>query len=158
MKPCKKCGETKPFSEFYANPQLRDGHINTCKPCWTAKGREYHAKPENKERKRIRQREYRSNPEKKAMELRAEKAWRTEPRNRVKLTEKQRAYRQQHADRYRAHRLVAYAVKTGRLAKGACCICGDEAEAHHDDYNQPLQVRWLCRRHHVQTHIEARAA
>lgn len=158
MKPCKKCGETKPLTEFYINAQLRDGHVNTCKTCWTAKGREYHAKPENKERKRVRQREYRSKPEKKTMELTAEKLWRTNPVNRAKLTEKQREYRQRHADKYRAHRLVGYAVKTGRLAKKPCCVCGDEAEAHHDDYSQPLAVQWLCRYHHVQAHRQARAA
>ena len=158
MKPCKKCGQTKPFQDYYANRQLRDGHVNTCKVCWTANGRANHAKPEVKERKRKLQQAYRCNPEKKAMELAAERRWRTNEENRKKLTEKQREYRQRHADRYKAHRLVAYAVKTGRLPKRPCCVCGEEAEAHHDDYSKPLEVRWLCRIHHVQVHLELRAA
>jgi hypothetical protein len=33
MKPCKKCGVTKPLSEFYKNKLTKDGHINKCKPC-----------------------------------------------------------------------------------------------------------------------------
>lgn len=158
MKSCKKCGQSQPLSEFYTNAQLRDGHVATCKTCWNERGKANHAKPENKERKRIKQREYRSKPEKKAMELRSEKLWRTDPKNRAKLTEKQRKYRQKHAEKYKAHRLVAYAVKTGRLAKRPCVVCGDEAEAHHDDYSQPLSVQWLCRYHHVQAHRQARAA
>nr|DAD85891.1 MAG TPA: hypothetical protein [Siphoviridae sp. ctGdK3] len=30
----------------------------------------------------------------------------------------------------------------------------ENLEAHHDDYSKPLQVRWLCRRHHKQLHKE----
>ena len=29
-----------------------------------------------------------------------------------------------------------------------CQICGRKAEAHHYDYNKPLDVLWLCRSHH----------
>jgi len=27
-----------------------------------------------------------------------------------------------------------------------------KAEAHHDDYSRPLDVRWLCKRHHEEAH------
>jgi hypothetical protein len=30
--------------------------------------------------------------------------------------------------------------------------CTRVAEKHHDDYDQPLKVRWLCRRHHGEVH------
>lgn len=34
MKTCRGCQETKPFDQFYKNPNVRtDGHLNWCKPC-----------------------------------------------------------------------------------------------------------------------------
>jgi hypothetical protein len=36
-------------------------------------------------------------------------------------------------------------------------VCGDQqTDAHHDDYEQPRKVRWLCRRHHQQHHAQTR--
>lgn len=34
-----------------------------------------------------------------------------------------------------------------------CEVCGaTRAEAHHEDYDRPLDVRWLCHRHHMELH------
>jgi len=47
-----------------------------------------------------------------------------------------------------AHRAVAQAIADGELLRDWCEVCGEEAQAHHDDYRRPLDVRWLCRSHH----------
>ena len=48
---------------------------------------------------------------------------------------------------------VAYAIKTGKIVPRPCEVCGAaKAQAHHDDYNKPLEVRWLCREHHEEWH------
>jgi hypothetical protein len=56
-----------------------------------------------------------------------------------------------------AHKLVAEARKAGTLLRGPCEVCGDPwAVAHHDDYNKPLAVRWLCFHHHMRHHAALR--
>jgi hypothetical protein len=40
----------------------------------------------------------------------------------------------------------------------ACSVpgCYEPAERHHPDYSDPLNVVWLCRKHHRQLHREKR--
>ena len=55
----------------------------------------------------------------------------------------------------RSRRQTHAAIKAGRLVRGACEVCGDpNTHAHHDDYNKPLDVRWLCPPHHQEWHNE----
>jgi hypothetical protein len=52
-----------------------------------------------------------------------------------------------------AHNRVSAAIESGELAPRPCEVCGHErAIAHHDDYAQPLEVRWLCHHHHAERH------
>lgn len=52
-----------------------------------------------------------------------------------------------------AHNLVKRAVAAGRLDKLPCKVCGDEkSQAHHPDYDKPLDVVWLCQVHHRAIH------
>lgn len=49
---------------------------------------------------------------------------------------------------------VHRALRAGTLVRQACEVCGTSdgrIDAHHDDYAKPLDVRWLCRRHHQAT-------
>ena len=53
----------------------------------------------------------------------------------------------------KAHWTVHNAIRDGRLVREPCEVCGAEkSDAHHDDYSQPLAVRWLCRKHHGEQH------
>ena len=56
---------------------------------------------------------------------------------------------------------VLKALKSGVLAQGQCAHasrgnCTITVEAHHEDYAKPLEVVWLCGRHHRQLHAERR--
>lgn len=71
----------------------------------------------------------------------------------LKTDTRQANWRRANAEKYRAHLLVQRALKSGDLLRGVCEVCGDEnVDAHHDDYAEPLKVRWLCRRHHTRLH------
>lgn len=64
-----------------------------------------------------------------------------------------------HPERIRARAMAQYAVKTGKLVKLPCEICGNKkTEAHHEDYNNPLDVHWMCRKHHLARHKEISAS
>jgi hypothetical protein len=40
----------------------------------------------------------------------------------------------------------------GLLKKKDCAVCGSEAQMHHPDYDRPLDVVWLCKKHHRDAH------
>ena len=44
-------------------------------------------------------------------------------------------------------------VWRGITKKKPCEICGDlKVHAHHEDYNKPFNVIWLCKKHHAELH------
>jgi hypothetical protein len=66
----------------------------------------------------------------------------------------------------RATNLTEEAIHRGRLEVKPCEVCGEngkyengirKVQSHHDDYNFPLRVRWLCQIHHHEWHKNYRA-
>lgn len=47
---------------------------------------------------------------------------------------------------------TAVLIKRGKIERLPCSVCGEKAQAHHPDYNDPRRVRWLCREHHMDLH------
>jgi len=45
-------------------------------------------------------------------------------------------------------------IRAGLLVKQPCEVCGTEEaiQAHHDDYDDHMNVRWLCTKHHAEHH------
>jgi hypothetical protein len=54
----------------------------------------------------------------------------------------------------RARSKAYYAIRAGDLIPQPCEVCGatKHIHAHHDDYDKPLEVRWLCSPHHHEAH------
>ena len=48
-------------------------------------------------------------------------------------------------------------LRRGKLESQPCkvLLCSEKAEIHHPDYTRPLDVEWLCRKHHLEHHQEA---
>jgi len=59
--------------------------------------------------------------------------------------------------RNKSHMDVHRALRLGLLFKKSCQVCKiKNAEAHHDSYlpEDSLRVRWLCKIHHEEWHME----
>lgn len=133
MKTCSKCNELKPLVEYYKHAQMKDGHLNKCKSC-TKKDVHFY-RHESQHREKV---------------LAYDKARGSRQPNKY-LKE----YRAKYPKKYKAHSIVNYAIKSKKLFREPCEICNKEkTHAHHDDYDKPLNVRWLCSEHHHAWHVE----
>lgn len=65
----------------------------------------------------------------------------------------QKQYSQKFPEKRLAHILVNKALSSGELIKQKCIKCGNpDTEGHHEDYSKPLEVIWLCNKHHQRLH------
>lgn len=135
-KECFKCKTVKPFSEFYKHSMMADGYLNKCKEC--TKNDVSKHRNENLEKIRAYDRE------------------RGKIADRIKaVTEITRAWRAEDRRRQYAHGKVSRAIKSGELVRSDCERCGNpKTVAHHEDYDKPLEVIWLCHPCHKQRHKE----
>jgi hypothetical protein len=80
-----------------------------------------------------------------------------QPERKAYLGRKAKEWAENNPAERRAQVAVGNAVRDGRLDKGTVCEqadgnCSGPINAHHDDYSKPLEVRWLCRSHHMKWH------
>lgn len=64
-------------------------------------------------------------------------------------------WQKKHPEAIKAHRLLNYAVITGKVKKPKnCSECNKRKRlsAHHEDYSKPLIVLWLCSSCHKLKH------
>lgn len=152
MKKCFKCGSVRPLSDFYPHPMMADGHLNKCKTC---------AKRDTAERIALKMNDPAWVEQEMERHRKKQERYRTSGRA-VKLTGKARtAVLRRHAEKYpnrdKARTALGNAVRDGVILKQACEVCGrSDSEGHHDDYSKPLDVKWLCPRHHADRHLELR--
>lgn len=147
MKTCTRCHLGKPRSEFYYHRKTLDNLGSYCKHCARDALRSWTAKPDNRESLVQRKRK-----------ARRAKAWAPpKSRNRRLFPEKEKA-----------RTLVRRAAERGVLVRpDKCSIClGTEdgaltkrgavkIEAHHSDYNKPLDVTWCCSICHKKFHANS---
>ena len=148
MKTCSKCGLSKDIDEFGKDRATSDGLHRWCKVCNRESAKKWR----------------RANPEKNKSYI---EQWRKNNRDRINETSKKwcranpekirQIYiktKEKFPIRNDARKKVAYAIKMRRLIKHPCQICNStkNINAHHPDYSKPLEVIWLCSKHHAQVH------
>ena len=124
LKICSKCYEKKPTTEFHRSAINKDGLCGYCKIC--------HNKQASKSKKNKKLLSYKQ------------------------LAPNKKFWLQENKLKKKAHGDVAYAILTGKLVRQPCERCGttQNVVAHHEDYNKPLEVLWLCKYHHKERHME----
>lgn len=66
-------------------------------------------------------------------------------------------WKTKHPKKVRAQRKLQQAVKNKKIIKLPCEYCkSTKVIAHHDNYNEPFNVRWVCKTHHRKIHYETR--
>lgn len=58
------------------------------------------------------------------------------------------------AMKVRVRKVVECALRSGAIVRPNVCeypgCANSRLEAHHEDYARPLEVKWLCKGHHVE--------
>jgi hypothetical protein len=81
--------------------------------------------------------------------------WREKNRDRA-IAQTLRAtqnHRKNNPEKARARNALNLAIRRGHIKKKPCLICRSlKVQGHHQDYSKPLDVTWLCRKHHLEIH------
>lgn len=129
MKKCCRCKIAKPFTAYSKHRNEEDGHQPNCKKC----ARQYRTDNASRIKSQV-------------------KVWRMANAERVKKQHKDYCSQRKHLGRVKG--IVYYALMVGKITLPISCeSCGKECrpEAHHEDYDKPLDVKWLCRSCHAVT-------
>lgn len=153
MKKCFKCNKTKPLTEFYRHPMMADGRLGKCKECTKLDVRKNYR--DNREH-------YIAYEKARAMaphRIAARKKYETTPAGKRAIKKAHARQIALYPEKYAARTTLGNAVRDGRIKKGPCEICGStkRIHGHHDDYAKPLDVRWLCPKHHSEHHKKLKA-
>jgi hypothetical protein len=144
-KKCFQCNKRKSTKQFYAHPQTADGLLGKCKDCCKTSTKTNYINNQAHYQEYDRQRDQLPH----RIQMRAEYA--ATDRGRKRGAAAKQAWAERNPEKLKAQWAAQNAVRDGRLKrKTECEVCGSEKniEKHHDDYSKPLEVRWLCKKHH----------
>jgi len=135
LKRCSSCKVEKSLDNFFPHQRTQDGYRARCKQC------------DNE----ISVIKYQTDPEIRKKKLARVKAY--YEKNKEKWRDKDRKRREKYPEKYKAKAAINSALESGKIEKKPCEMCGDtKSFGHHPDYNKPLEVQWLCRKHHSFVH------
>lgn len=138
-KNCYICKKEQPFRMFYRNKHTSSGRRSACKAC----SKERRKTPEARKADALRSRRY----------YNIEKSRLYEAQPKTKAMRRRAHQKRKHTVNFISRQITCLAVKAGIITKTPCAVCGDKVvQGHHEDYYKPLDVIWLCRKHHGERH------
>lgn len=153
-KRCFKCLAIKPLADFYRHGAMSDKHLNKCKSC-TRSAVKLHRQA-NLESIRAYDRDRHNNDEHRERNKKNYRKRVSDPQKRKKEWQRSREWAEKNKLKRAAHIMVGNAIRSGSLVPKPCERCGttELVNAHHEDYFKPLDVMWLCKKHHGERHQE----
>lgn len=146
-KNCRQCEQDVRRADYYRHPNAADGLMAICKACHKSNVRNNYL--HNREHYREYERGRANLPHR--VELR--QAYAATPEGLARGNRAKRAYLDRNPAKRAAHIAAGNAIRAGKLVRQPCEACGEaKAQAHHCDYSLPLDVRWLCSKHHAEWH------
>ena len=107
--------------------------------------------------RKVYMKEFRKRPDQKIKQAERFKKWYDANKHKRKVKYSDIVlYRQMYPEKNRARQSVYEAIKSGKLTKpNKCIVCNKERyiTAHHKDYNNRLDVLWLCASCHKKLHL-----
>lgn len=155
MKRCFKCQCEKPLEDFYRHAAMGDGRLGKCKEC--TKNDVKRHRQENLESVRAYDRLRSSMPHRVA----ARKDYAKTPEGRLAHARALKVSATRFPERAKARTTFGNAVRDGKVIPWPVCAvpeCCGRPQGHHPDYSRPLDVVWLCSKHHRETHALAKRA
>jgi hypothetical protein len=146
-KHCRQCDTDVRRADYYRHPKSADGLMAICKACHKGNVRD------NYLRNREHFREYERGRANLPHRIEAREAYARTPEGRAAQARSTKAWASRNSVKRKAQIACGNAIRDGRLIRQPCDVCGEvKAQAHHDDYGKPLDVRWLCTKHHAEWH------
>ncbi len=131
-KRCPSCEQWKKSCEFYKSLKRYDGLAVYCKICIRERMVRHIRK--NAEKFREYDRKY-------YQEHKGE--WK----------KRQEKSKEKYPEKWKARNKLRGEVRKGTIKRLPCEKCGKTpSDGHHEDYEKPLEVKWLCRLHHLELH------
>ena len=139
MKICIVCKTDKDLNEYYSDNIKKDKKKNVCKECYDSQVSQYRKTEKSKKIRKVMSKRYYSSD-----------------KGKLKIAEQSKRYNKLNG---RCNKIIYNAIKENKILKGICMVCKEaKTDAHHENYNKPLEVLWLCRKHHKQLHASMNKA
>lgn len=175
-KVCTGCKEEKNFDEFGKDKKGRFGLNQKCKVCCKARAKltvrseeaiqnqkKYRSEWQKKKRPilnaRIRERYVANLEEERKKSVLRQKKYMASEKGRAKHNETSKLYERLNPEKIRAQRKFRAAIKSGKLIRPDICdVCNKSGkiQGHHEDYNKPLDIIWMCNYCHLYHHQRSR--